>query len=164
MLEEQVAERIARMSDEAAQFGGTLDELLQLEGTSREDYEVRLREQTETMLRAQLVLDALARKLELTLASSDLDREFARLAMEHRTDARTIARLVQEQGTLPVLVGDVLRRKAIDTLLETAEVTGGPDEGTLISLGLAEDPATASDVEADDQSGVEADVEPDDEA
>jgi FKBP-type peptidyl-prolyl cis-trans isomerase (trigger factor) len=61
MLADAVAERIERMSQEAAQFGGTLDELLQLEGTSREDYEVRLTEQMTTMLRGQLVLDALAR-------------------------------------------------------------------------------------------------------
>jgi trigger factor len=164
MLEEQVTDRIARMSDEAAQFGGTLDELLQLEGTSREDYEVRLREQTETMLRAQLVLDALARRLELTLASSDLDREFSRLAMEHRTDARTIARLVQEQGTLPVLVGDVLRRKAIDVLLETAEVTGGPDEATLVALGLEEDPAAVAAASADEDPEADADGAPESDA
>jgi len=136
MLTEAVAERIERMSQEAAQLGGTLDELLQLEGTSREDYEARLTEQMTTILRGQIVLDALARSLELTVQAADLDREFARLAFEHRTDAKRIAELVRDQGTLPVLVGDVLRRKAIDALLEAAEVTGGPDEDTLRRLGL----------------------------
>lgn len=139
MLADAVAERIERMSQEAGQLGGTLDELLQLEGTSREDYEVRLTEQMTTMLRAQLVLDALARQLELTVQAADLDQEFARLAMEHRTEPKRIAELVREQGTLPVLVGDVLRRKAIDTVLDAAEVTGGPDEATLRRLGLVED-------------------------
>jgi trigger factor len=155
MLADTVADRIARLSDEAAQFGGTLDELLELEGTSREDYEARLTEQTETMLRAQLVLDAFARAQEITISSADLDREFARLAMEHRSDPASIARLVQQQGTLPVLVGDVLRRKAIDLLLEAADVTGGPDEETLVSLGLVRPEAPvvdAGDVAEDDGS------------
>jgi len=142
MLADAVAERIERMSQEAAQLGGTLDELLQLEGTSREDYEVRLTEQMTTILRGQIVLDALARGLELTVQAADLDREFARLAFEHRTEAKRIAELVRDQGTLPVLVGDVLRRRAIDALLDAAEVTGGPDEDTLRRLGLiAAEPA-----------------------
>ncbi|MEX2420958.1 MAG: trigger factor, partial [Actinomycetota bacterium] len=106
MLSDAVAERLERLALEAQQFGGTLDELLQLEETSREDYEVRLGEQMTTMLRGQLVLDALARELGLTVQAADLDREFSRLGMEHRTDPKRIAELVRDQGTLPVLVGD----------------------------------------------------------
>ena len=160
MLADTVAERIERMSEEAAQLGGTLDELLQLEGTSREDYEVRLGEQMTTMLRAQLVLDALARQLELTVQASDLDREFSRLAIEHRTEPKRIAELVRDQGTLPVLVGDILRRKAIDTVLDAAEVTGGPDEETLRRLGLvAADPEPEAEPEA--EAEVEASDAPD---
>ncbi len=175
MLADAVAERIERMSLEAEQLGGTLDELLQLDGTSREDWEVRLTEQMTTMLRGQLVLDALARELGLTVQAVDLDREFSRLAIEHRTDAKRIAELVRDQGTLPVLVGDVLRRKAIDAVLDAAEVSGGPDEETLQRLGLvAEEPAVEDDepepeVEAAeteagaDESGAQAD-EPETEA
>jgi len=146
MLSEAVSERIERMSQEAAQFGGTLDQLLELEGTSREDYELRLAEQMTTMLRAQLVFDALARQLEVTVEAADLDREFTRLAMEHRTDPKRIAELVRRQGTLPVLVGDILRRKAIDSVLDAADVDGGPDEDTLRRLGLAEAEAVAETV------------------
>ena len=103
---------------------------------------MRLGEQMTTMLRAQLVLDALARGLGLTVQAADLDREFSRLAMEHRTDPKRIAELVRDQGTLPVLVGDVLRRKAIDVVVEAADITGGPDDATMRRLGLVdEEPA-----------------------
>jgi trigger factor len=139
MLADAVAERLERLSLEAQQFGGTLDELLELEGTSREDYEVRLAEQMTTMLRGQLVLDALAGALGLTVQAADLDREFARLAMEHRTDPKRIAELVRDQGTLPVLVGDVLRRKAIDVVVEAADITGAPDAELMRRLGLIDD-------------------------
>jgi hypothetical protein len=46
-----------------------------------------------------------------------------------------VARVIQEQGTLPVLAGDILRRKAIDAIVEAAEVTGGPDDALLPSSG-----------------------------
>jgi len=161
MLADTIAERLERMAEEAAQFGGTLDELLQLEGTSREDYEVRLGEQVTTMLRAQMVLDALARELALTVQAVDIDREFARLAMEHRTDAKRIAALVREQGTLPVLVGDILRRKAIDAVLDAAHVSGGPDEATLTRLGLVDaEPETELEPEVEAVAGPEPDAAP----
>jgi hypothetical protein len=76
------------------------------------------------------------RELGLTVQASELDREFSRLAIEHRTEPRRIAELVRDQGTLPVLVGDVLRRKTIDAVLDAAEVAGGPDDATLRRLGL----------------------------
>jgi trigger factor len=88
--------------------------------------------------------------------AADLDREFARLAFEHRTEAKRIAELVRDQGTLPVLVGDVLRRKAIDALLDAAEVTGGPDEDTLRRLGLtAAEPESEPDVEPEPDDATE---------
>jgi trigger factor len=159
MLASSVEERLETLSAEATQFGGTLDELLALEGTSREEYETRLREQIQGMLTAQLVLDALARKLELTVQSSDVDQEFVRLATEHRMRPQEIAQLVQQQGTLSVLIGDVLRRKAIDLLVEAAEVSGGPGEELLVELGLAAAPvveAEAVDGESSDEVVPEA--------
>jgi trigger factor len=166
MLESAVHDRIHRLSDEAAQLGGTLDELLALEGTSREEYEVRLGEQTAQLLTAQLVLDALAQELGITVQASDLEREFSRLAIEHRMDEKQVARLVQQQGTLPMLVGDVVRRKAIDALLEAAEIDGGPDEVTLLELGLAVPPPAVQDVaegstgDDDDDNDDDAEQEP----
>jgi trigger factor len=165
MLQSAVHDRLHRLSDEAEQLGGTLDELLALEGTSREEYEVRLAEQTEKLLTAQLVLDALAQALGVTVQASDLDREFARLAIEHRMDAKQVARLVQQQGTLPMLVGDVVRRKAIDALLEAARIDGGPDEATLLEVGLAVPPpalqeaADAEDAEDAEDADEGADAE-----
>jgi trigger factor len=157
MLEDAVHDRLHRLSDEAAQLGGTLDELLALEATTREEYEGRLREQTQQLLTAQLVLDAFAQQIGVTVQASDIDREFARLAIEHRMDAKQVATLVQQQGTLPMLVGDVVRRKAIDALLEAARIDGGPDETTLLELGLAVPPPAAEPEPADDADGADED-------
>jgi trigger factor len=144
LLADTVAERMERLSEEAQRLGGTLDELLALEGTSREQHEERLREQSERTLRAQFVLDALARQLELKVTSRDLDGEVARIAAEQGIEPARVARLIRDQGTLPVLVGDVLRRMAIDALVAAAEVRDGPDAATLIDLGLAPAEAAAA--------------------
>ncbi len=154
LLSDTVAERMTRLGEEAERLGGTLDELLALEGTSREQHEEQLREQSERMLRSQFVLDALARRLELTVQSADVDAEIGRLAAEHGMQPAEVARLVRDQGTLPALVGDVLRRKAIDAVVAAAEVDGGPDEATLRELGLAAAEPAPEEGGADD-AGVE---------
>ena len=149
LLADTVAERMARLGEEAERMGGTLDELLSLEGTTREAHEARLREQSETMLRAQFVLDALARSLELTVQSADLDLEIGRLAAENGMQPADVARLIREQGTLAALYGDVLRRKAIDAIVAAADVEGAPDDATLRELGLVA-AAPTEDVDAAD--------------
>jgi trigger factor len=56
-----------------------------------------------------------------------------------------VAQIIQEQGSLPALVGDIMRRKAIDAIVEAAEVIGAPSDDVLIELGLREqDPDAAS--------------------
>ncbi len=159
LLSDTVAERMSRLGEEAARLGGTLDELLALEGTSREAQEERLREQSEAMLRSQLVLDALARKLEVTVQSADLDLEIGRLAAEHGMKPGEVARLIRDQGTLPALIGDVLRRRTIDALVDAAEVDGGPDEATLRELGLVAAAAEDGGDDASDVDGVPEDAD-----
>jgi trigger factor len=163
MLAETVAERIARLTSDAERFGGTLEELLELEGTDREQYEVRLSEQAGEMLKAQLVLDALSQQLGLTVLAADIDRELVRLGNEHGVAPAEVARLVQEQGTLSALVGDVLRRKTIDAILDAAAVTGGPSEADLQRLGLAE-PDPDPEPETESETEPEPEPEPDTDA
>jgi trigger factor len=35
-----------------------------------------------------------------------------------------IARIIQEQGSLPALIGDIMRRKTIDAIVDAAEIDG----------------------------------------
>jgi trigger factor len=86
------------------------------------------------------VLDALSTKLQPQLDPSDIDQEIVRHAQTNGMPPEEIAQIIQQQGTLPALIGDILRRKTIDQIVDAAEIDGGPSEEQLIELGLAEDP------------------------
>jgi trigger factor len=152
MVEADKQARLSQLETQAERFGMDLDDLLQMEDTSREDFESNAQQQAEQTVKAQLVLDALARKLDVGVDPADIDQEIVRHAQANGVSPQEIARIIQEQGSLPALLGDVLRRKAIDTLVTAADVDGGPSDEVLIELGLLEDP------EAPDAAD-EADVE-----
>jgi trigger factor len=140
MVEADKEARMSQLEAQAQRFGVEVDDLLQMEDTSREDFESNAQQQSEQTVKAQLVLDALSRKLEVGVDPSDIDQEIVRHAQASGVAPQEVARIVQEQGSLPALLGDVLRRKAIDAIVAAANVDGGPSDEVLIELGLLEDP------------------------
>jgi trigger factor len=158
MVEADAQARLSQLEAQAQRFGVDVEDLLETEDTSREGFEANATKQAEQTVKAQLVLDALARQLEVSIDPSDIDQEIVRHAQANGVAPQEIARIVQEQGSLPALVGDVMRRKAIDAIVAAADVDGGPSDEVLIELGLLDDPNAADDTEGDE----ERDVEPDD--
>ena len=171
MVEDEIAGRLQRLEQQAQQYGMTVEDVLGAEGTDRESYEEEQRKQAESGVKAQLVLDALAKKLDLGLDAGDLDQEIMRHAQSNGVPPEQIAQIIQEQGSLPMLIGDIMRRKTIDRIVEEAQVDGGPSDEQLVELGLKEDPdATTADgddvAEAgdDEASGLIVPGEDDDDA
>jgi trigger factor len=150
MVDGEVAERLHRLEHQAEQYGMDIGQLLELQGTTRDDFEARAREEASDSVKARLVLDELAQQLDVPIAAADIEAEIARHARASGMPPDEVARVIQEQGTLPVLAGDVLRRKAIDVVVEAAEVTGGPDDALLADLGLVEQDDADADQDADD--------------
>jgi trigger factor len=168
MVEADAQARISQLEAQAERFGVDVEELLDSEDTSRERFESNARSQAEQTVKAQLVLDALARELGVDITPQDIDQEIVRHAQANGVSPQQIAQIVQQQGSLPALVGDILRRKAIDAIVAAADVDGGPSDEVLIELGLMDDPnapepeadeplaAGASDAEGEPAAGDEA--------
>jgi trigger factor len=154
MVDADAEQRVHQLEHQAEQYGLDVETLLAAEQTTREEFEDNARKQAEATVKAQLVLDALANQLQVGLDPSDLDQEIMRHAQANQMPPQEIARIIQEQGTLPALIGDVMRRKTIDAIVDAAEVDGGPSDEVLIEVGLKADPDAA---EADATGIPEAD-------
>lgn len=141
MVDDEVEQRLHEVEHQAERVGIAVDQLLAAEGLTREEYESRLREQATTGARARLVLDRLAARLEVPFDPGDLDREVLRHAQASGIDPARLVETIQEQGSLPVLIGDVLRRKAIDEIVAAARLEGAPSADLLVELGLEDAPS-----------------------
>ena len=156
MVETEAANRLHEVEHQAERFGMSAEELLAAQGLSAEEHAEQSRTQATGAVKAQLVLDALATKIEPDLAPADIDREIVRHAQANGVAPDEIARIIQEQGTLPALIGDIVRRKTIDTIVAAADIEGGPSDEELIELGLLEDPASVEEATASDPEGAPA--------
>lgn len=136
MIDEQVEQQVHQLEHQAEQFGTSVDDLLGMQDTDLDTFTADAREQAEKQVKAQLVLDQLANSLELPMEPSDIDAEIVRHAQANNVSPQQIAQIVQQQGSLPALVGDILRRKAIDAVVAAAEVSGGPADEVLEQAGL----------------------------
>ena len=152
MVENEKQSRLQQVEQQAQQYGLEADQVFEAQGTTRERFEQEAEQQAEDAVKAQLVLDALGQSLELDLDPSDIDQEIVRHAQNNEMAPEDVARIVQEQGSLPQLVGDILRRKTIDAIVAAAEIEGEPSEELLIEVGLLEDPEATED--EDDDEGI----------
>jgi trigger factor len=153
MVESEREGRMEQLEQQAERYGLELEELLELQGQALEEITGQLSQQAVQSVKAQLVLETLAEELELTVESEDLSQEVQRHAQRHGADPRDIARLINEQGSVGVLVGDVARRKALDALVASADITGEPSDDELAEYGLDE-PTADAEAPSEDPPGV----------
>jgi trigger factor len=149
MVDAEVDARVGQIEQQAEQYGLEADRLFELEGTTRDEFVENARTQATDQVKAQLVLDELAEALELQVTPEDIDQEIVRHAQANNTSPQQIAQIVQQQGSIGALVGDILRRKTIDAIMAEATLDGGPTDDVLIELGLMPDP-NAPEVDTDE--------------
>jgi trigger factor len=156
MVEADKEQRLHQLEHQAERYGVAVEDLLAAEGQTRDEFEEQAEKQAKGTVKAQLVLDALGQTLELQLDPSEIDQEIMRHAQQNGLPPQEVARIIQEQGSLPAMIGDILRRKTIDAIVEGAELDGGPSDELLIELGLRADPDAVSDAIMQGATVVEA--------
>ena len=135
------------------QMGIDLDGYLQLQGKTAEEFEAELVEQAKKGIKTQFVLDAIASKEELAVNQEELTEHLLRRAAGSGMTPDQFAQQVVEGGQVPLLVGEVVRGKALAVVVEAAKVVD--TEGNVVDFEDDEDEdGTAA--EAGSETAVEA--------
>src|SRR5438270_3991910 len=100
----------------------TLDQYLQSQNLTEEQIETDLRQQAERNVRAQLILEEIGRREGFQVSEEELREEVRYHAETLRTDPAQLAKELGERGRLMGIAGDIIRRKALNLLVERAEV------------------------------------------
>lgn len=103
-----------------ASRGMNLDTWLQANRMTADQFIGDLHRQAADVARESLALDALARNLEIAVTDEDVDAEFAGAGVED-PDATKAAFLAD--GRMPAIRDSIRRSKAVDWLVENAQVT-----------------------------------------
>jgi trigger factor len=141
--------------------GINIDQYLTVTGQTEEAFVSDLRAQAEVNLRTRILLEGVARRDGLQVEAAEIDEAIGGLAEAAGVDPADYRAALEERGQGEALAGDILRRKAIDRLLEV--VVPVDASGTELEVpGLratGEDPVEAA-VVADDDSDESGPTEP----
>lgn len=116
-----------------------LEEDLKRAGMSMADYEIQtnsteleIRGEMRTSIargvKAELLLEQIAREQKIDVTDEDIGRELAIAAARSGQDIKELAKQVVESGRLSSVAADIMSRKALDYVVENATIEGvNPD-------------------------------------
>lgn len=123
VLGDEINYRKQAMDQQLQAAGITKEAYAQMESRSVEEIDTELEEGARSAIRAQFVLDAIARKEELQVAEAELTDQIVRRAQQSGMRADQYAQQVVQSGQLGALMSEVLRGKALAHVLEHATIT-----------------------------------------
>jgi trigger factor len=128
LIEEETEHRIAHAREQAERMGTNLEEMLKIQGWD----EARLQEDSRMhairAITSDLVLEGIARSASLEVTAEELGAEIAILAQAYGREPKAVAKQLERSGQVVTLAGDIIRGKALDLLVERADIkTEEPD-------------------------------------
>jgi trigger factor len=134
-------------------------EQLAEQGSSREEFDAETRTEAEKAVKTQLLMDALADKLEVQVGQGDLTERLVLMSRQYGVEPQQLLQILQQQNQLPAMFADVRRGLTIAAVVHGATVkdTDGNEVDTTEFFGPsggAETEAEAPD-ETDEADGAE---------
>jgi trigger factor len=122
MVAHETQHRIERLVRDLQRAGLTLDKYLEAGQRTQEQLVAAYREVAEKSLAADLILDAVAKAEGIEAAPEEVSKEVAMIAESMEADAAKLEKDLADSGRLNAVAGDILRRKALDYLVEHANL------------------------------------------
>ena len=122
VLADEVAYRKRSMDQQLQAAGMTKEQYAEFEDKTVEALDQEIEQGAAEAIKAQFVLDAIARKEELTVTESELTDTILRRAQQSGMRPDEFAQQVVNSGQLGALMSEVLRGKALALALENATI------------------------------------------
>jgi trigger factor len=122
LIDEETEHRVLHARERAERAGMTLEQVLESQGFDELRFRSDARAHATRAVKADLVLEAVARNEDLEVTAEELGAEIGRLAQMLGRDPKDVARSLERSGQVVSLAGDIIRSKALDSLVEHAEV------------------------------------------
>jgi trigger factor len=124
LIDDETDHRIEHARERAERSGLTLEQVLEAQGWD----EARLREDSRDhalrAIKSDLVLEGIARAEDLQVTADEIGAEVGRLAQAYGRDPKELAKALDRSGQIVTLAGDIIRGKALDLLVERADIDG----------------------------------------
>ncbi|MFY0408918.1 trigger factor [Solicola sp. PLA-1-18] len=122
LLSEELNARRDQITQQLAYAGMTMEQYLDTEEQTVDEFDADLEKRVRDSLLAQFVLDEVASRDEIGLEESELTQHILRRAQQSGQDPQEYAQHAMEHNHVPQLVSEVVRGKALASVVESATV------------------------------------------
>ncbi len=138
-VEAEISWRNEQLDEQIQRAGMTREGFLKLQDQDADAFAADLDKQVREGMKAQFVLDRLADKEELSVNQAELTQHLIRRASGSGLTPDQFAKQVVDSGQVPALVGEVRRGKALQLILENAQIKDA--SGNTVDLSELDAPA-----------------------
>lgn len=151
IVTDELNARRQNVEQQLGMAGITMDKYLEDEGQTIEEFETDLELRVRDAVAAQFLLDEVAKKEEIGVDQSELSEHLVRRAQQSGQSPQEFANHMFEHNHIPDLVQEILRGKALATLVESAIVKDA--SGNVVDLkNLLPDGTIGEPVEETDET------------
>jgi trigger factor len=122
VVDEELKARRENVQQQLMYAGMTLEQYLETENQTLEEFETDLEQRTRDAIAAQFVLDEVAKKEQIGVEQQELSEHIMRRAQQSGQDPNEFAKHMVEHNHIPEMVSEVVRGKALATIVEQAKV------------------------------------------
>lgn len=141
-------------------------ETLKEQGSSREEFDTDNRTNAEKAIKTQLLMDAIADKLEIQVGQNDITERLVLMSRQYGLEPQQLLQMLQQNNQLPAMFADVRRGLTVAAVVFGATVTDtdGNEIDTAEFFGPSGEQAAAAASETagegDEDSDVASEVAP----
>ncbi len=147
IVADELTARRQSVEQQLAYAGITMESYLDDEGQTVDEFEADLEKRVRDAVAAQFILDEVAKKEELGVDQSELSQHLVRRAQQSGQDPQEFANHMFEHNHVPEMIQEILRGKALATIVESAVVKDA--SGEVLDLKNLLPDGTIGDPEAD---------------
>ncbi len=129
---EELQARRQNIEQQLSFAGMTMEQYLDNEGQTQEEFDAELDRQVREGVATQFILDQLAKDEEIGIEQQELSEHMMRRAQQSGQNPQEYIQHALEHNHVPELVAEVVRGKALATIVESATVTD--ESGAVVDL------------------------------
>jgi trigger factor len=122
LVSHETEHRVAEATSRAERSGLTLGQVLETQGWDEDRFRSDARDHAVRAITSDLILEAVARAEGLEVTADEIGAEINAIAQAYQRDAKELAKQLDRSGQIVTLASDIIRTKALDLLVENADI------------------------------------------
>lgn len=121
MIEDRISQMVDEMKMSLESRKMSLDMYMQYTGMDMAKIRENQRPVAEENVKTDLVLDAIVKAEDIKVDMADVDAEIAAISAQHGASVDEVKKIIQGNGTMGLLLANILRRKAAHVIIDSAK-------------------------------------------